>query len=54
MKGPEALRRTINMMSLNTPTAEDKVAIQSLLDIINLCLFTPIEDESDPSLSRKS
>ncbi len=44
MKGSEivaALKGIVNMTSLNTISTEDKVAIRSLLDIINLCLFTP-------------
>ena len=44
MKGPEivaALRGIVNTTSLNTLSTEDKVAIRTLLDIINLCLFTP-------------
>jgi len=44
MRGPEvvaALRGIINSTTLNTLSTEDKVAIRSLLDIINLCLFTP-------------
>ena len=43
-KGPEivaALRGIVNTTSLNPLSSEDKVAIRSLLDIINLCLFTP-------------
>ncbi len=43
MKGPEivaALREIINSTSLNTLSTEDKVTVRSLLDIINLCLFT--------------
>jgi len=61
MTGPEAvalaaLRGIINTTLLNTPTPvtiEYEVAIQSLLDIINLGLFTRIEDESTLSLSQK-
>ena len=44
MKGPKivaALRGIVNTTSLNNLAPEDKVAIRSLLDIINLCLFTP-------------
>ncbi len=44
MKGLEvvaALRGKVNSTSLNTLSIEDKVAIRSLLDIINLCLFAP-------------
>jgi len=44
MKGLEvvaALKVIVNTTALNTLTSEDKVAIRSLLDIINLCLFTP-------------
>ncbi len=44
MKGPKivaALRGIVNTTALNTLTTEDKVAIRSLLDIINLYLFTP-------------
>ena len=44
MKGPEivaALKGIVNTTSLNTLPSEDKVAVRSLLDIINLCLFTP-------------
>jgi len=44
MKGPEivaALKGIVNTTSLNTLSVEDKVAIRSVLDIINLCLFTP-------------
>ncbi len=44
MQGPEivaALKGIINTTTLNTLHAEDKAAIRSLLDIINLCLFTP-------------
>ena len=44
MKGLEvvaALQGIVNTTALNTLTSEDKVAIRSLLDIINLCLFTP-------------
>ena len=44
MRGSEvvaALRGIINTTSLNTLSVEDKVAIRSLLDIINLGLFTP-------------
>ena len=44
MRGLEvvvALRGIVNTTSLNTLSTEDKVAIRSLLDIINLCLFTP-------------
>ncbi len=43
MKGLEivaALKGIVNTTSLNTLSTEDKVAIRSLLDIINLCLFT--------------
>ena len=43
MRGSEvvaALRGIVNTTSLNTLSIEDKVAIRSLLDIINLCLFT--------------
>ncbi len=36
-----ALKGIVNTTALNTLTSEDKVAIRSLLDIINLCLFTP-------------
>jgi hypothetical protein len=44
MKGPEivaALKGIVNTTTLNALTTEDKVVIRSLLDIINLCLFTP-------------
>ncbi len=44
MRGSEvvaALRGIVNTTSLNTLSTEDKVAICNLLDIINLCLFTP-------------
>ena len=44
MQGPRivaALKGIINTTSLNTLSTEDKVAIRTLLDIINLCLFTP-------------
>ena len=44
MRGSEvvaALRGIVNTTALNTLSTEDKVAIRSLLDIINLCLFTP-------------
>ena len=36
-----AQKGIVNITSLNTLSTEDKVAIRSLLDIINLCLFTP-------------
>jgi len=44
MQGPQivaALKGIVNTTSLNTLYTEDKVAIRTLLDIINLCLFTP-------------
>jgi hypothetical protein len=44
MQGPQivaALKGIINTTSLNTLDPEDKVRIRVLLDIINLCLFTP-------------
>ncbi|DBA81633.1 TPA: hypothetical protein ACH3X1_007388 [Trebouxia sp. C0004] len=44
MKGLEiaaALKGIMNTTSLDTVSVEDKMAIRSLLDIMNLCLFTP-------------
>ncbi len=41
-----ALEGIVNTTSLNTLSTEDKVAIRSLLDIINLCLFTPTYQEN--------
>ncbi len=44
MKGPEvvaALKGIVYTTALNILPSEDKVATWSLLDIINLCLFTP-------------
>ena len=44
MQGPQivaALKGIVNTTSLNTLSTEDKAAIRTLLDIINLCLFTP-------------
>ncbi len=44
MKGPEivaTLRGIINSISLNTLTPQDKAEIRMLLEIINLCLYSP-------------
>ncbi len=44
MKGPEivaALRGIVNTTTLCDLTTEDKVAIRRILQIIDLCLFTP-------------
>ena len=44
MKGPEiiaALKGIVNTTTLNTLTAQDKTDIRRLLEIINLCLYSP-------------
>lgn len=44
MKGLEivaSLKGIVNTTSFNTLSRQDKVAIRSLLDILNQCLFTP-------------